>query len=364
MSTPFTDYLRALDPDGEPPTADQLGGIWEILRSALIRDLRQRGLWHQAPTTLGIVGWNRWTEPKEGLGGDALDELVADLYAYVFVDRLRSLRAQANVKTNIEGLVHLNVKNFVHDRQREHDPLGYRTFDALRGLLRRLVAVGVFVILRGDPRIRNDTVLARHGRAQSAPRQQVAQAVASWTSWLIPDLLVARGRAREGLFNTARYELERSQLEAFAFKDMIDPLKVEIRARWATILTQEYEVEMDSKDGSIAVVTAALTEDRNGNYHDWTKCVSMRIDSLDVDARTGRYVTELWRFLLSWSQTGAEDHGPSARSDAKLPSNRSLARRLSIPRDRLPELFELLGQLCTACRHGDTSTARRAGERS
>ena len=99
-----------------------------------------------------MVGSDRWDE-------ETLDELTTDAYVFNFVHRLRSLRAQLLVKPNIEGLVLLNLKNFLYERQRRHDPLGCRLFKTLRSALRALVDDGQLEVSRGAPEIRNDTVL-------------------------------------------------------------------------------------------------------------------------------------------------------------------------------------------------------------
>lgn len=66
---------------------------------------------------------------SEKEGASALDELAADCYIFIYVDRLRSLQAQLRVKPDIADLVHLNLRHFLLERQRQHDPLGIRLFD-------------------------------------------------------------------------------------------------------------------------------------------------------------------------------------------------------------------------------------------
>ncbi len=121
----FTRFVRSLNPQGKPPDEVGFDRVWQALRGLLHRELRQRGLWLLPPSYLGVDGWGHWTESAGGRA-DALDELVADCYSFNFVQRIVSLRAQLQVKPNIEGLIYLNVGHFVHELQQRNDPLGTR----------------------------------------------------------------------------------------------------------------------------------------------------------------------------------------------------------------------------------------------
>src|SRR5687767_6906412 len=102
----FTEYVRSLS-QGEPAPA-LFAALCRELSAALRTELRRRGLWNTPPSYLGILGGGSWDD-------DALDELRADAHTFVFVDRLRSLRAQMEAKANIDGLVLRAVRNFVQD---------------------------------------------------------------------------------------------------------------------------------------------------------------------------------------------------------------------------------------------------------
>src|SRR5436309_14649242 len=128
----FTDYVRSLEPGGEPDP-QRLATVRETLRGALRGELRRRGLWNAPPDYLGVYGSEGWE--------DALEELLAECYAFVFVDRLRALQAQLRVKPNVDGLVFLNVRHFLHERQKEHDPVGSQVFEVLQSAVRCAVAV-------------------------------------------------------------------------------------------------------------------------------------------------------------------------------------------------------------------------------
>src|SRR5262249_51174965 len=100
----FTRFVQSLD---EAPDETLALAVWGRLREILEHELKRRGLWHHPPAYLGICAAD-WRGGPEDDG--ALDELVAECYGFIFVDRLERLRAQLAQKPNIEGLVLLNVR--------------------------------------------------------------------------------------------------------------------------------------------------------------------------------------------------------------------------------------------------------------
>src|SRR5215470_14386258 len=104
MRQVFSDYVRLLAASGQAAQPRQVALVWAALRRALRAELRKRGLWMSSPSYLGIFGFARWSERMAGgraqasLGGgavrardDALEELTAGCYCFIFVQRLRSL---------------------------------------------------------------------------------------------------------------------------------------------------------------------------------------------------------------------------------------------------------------------------------
>jgi len=77
------------------------------------------------------------------LGTGPLEELLADCYAFIFVDRLRTLQVQLAIKPNIDGLIFLNIRNFLYERQKDHDPLGYHVFTVVVAAVKKCLANGV-----------------------------------------------------------------------------------------------------------------------------------------------------------------------------------------------------------------------------
>jgi hypothetical protein len=345
----FTDLLRLLRPGGDPPDAASFAELWQALRRALVAELKRRGLWEAPPAYLGVYGAERWWSGEEGAADDPLEELTADAYAFIFVARLRALRAQLEVRDNVDGLVFLNVRHFLHDRQRAYDPLGYRIFEALREAVREAVAAGEMAVLEGDPRIRNETVLAfgAGGEPADPAEYDLPALVQGWNDELLPDLVTAHGRGRQPVLGGLRRKLRDLPgrgVEAIRFKDLVDPMKSDARARWAALLAGE-TVEIDAEAGAVAGLRRFVDPDRRLEdreaFRGLVDCISDVLESRSEPETSRRYLESLWGFLRSWAGGGTED--------AELPSHRRLAAFLGIPRERLPELYDTLRRFAEEC---------------
>jgi hypothetical protein len=324
------------------PDADLFHDAWHGLRAALVSEMKKRGLWQSPPCYLGAYGWESWdTEAPQG----ALGELVADCYAFIFVDRLQSLKRQLQDKPDIDGLVLLNIRHFLHERQRVHDPLGFRIFELLQAAVEEAISSGALYILAGDKKIRNDTLLGFHPAAeqQSTPAD-LEPIVLRWNDELMPALVTARTRQQTAVVRQLReciLELPQRGIEAFRFKDLLHPLKRDARGRWAAILEEgeTWSVAPSSDAGQVPtpVLPGSTVESRESFKH-LTRCVSTSIDRMEADSRTRTQLMTLWHYL--WRQ-----HGDAGQETVRPNSYRQLGQRLNIPRERLPVLFALLRQL-------------------
>lgn len=360
MGPLFTQFVRSLE-----GTADERLALaaWERLREILKSELKRRGLWHSPPSYLGVHGWPSWSGEGAGHrpGAGALEELVADCYSYIFVDRLGRLQAQLRVKPNIEGLVLLNVRHFFLERQKEHDPLGYRVFEMAHAAVLQAVGEGELFVLSGDAQVRNHTVLGfAPGTSEEVPPAvlaRLAPLVARWNDELLPDLVLARGRRQEEVWARLRAlirGLEPQGIRSFRFRDLLDPLKSGARLRWAALLE-------DGEEGGARAAGAAAPDGRQvlpetlvesqESLEKLTRYVSVAVSRMPMAPQTREYLATLWQYL-KLRAGAAEPAGALARRVADLGeeerlSHRRLSQVLGIPRERLPGLFSTLRQLAT-----------------
>jgi hypothetical protein len=366
----FTAFVRSLQGE-HTPDADLFHDAWHGLRAALASEMKRRGLWQSPPSYLGTYGHDRWDtedaprgDPRAPAGGaagtqvSALAELVADCYAYIFVDRLPSLKRHLAQKADIDGLVLLNVRHFLHERQRAHDPLGFRVFELVQAATAQAVARGALHVLAGDERVRNDTVLGFDPAARPpATPSDLAPIVVRWNDELLPGL-VAQGRRQGrvvGRLQQRLLELPRHGVNAFRFKDLLDPLKSDVRQRWAALLAREDQqasaVPPRGAGQPPLPAPEALAASRE-NLAELARCVSASIHSLVPDRRTRNYLATLWQYLRTRHGSGEDVGGAWGDRDLQWqdhPSYRQLGRRLSIPRERMPLLFATLRQLVARC---------------
>lgn len=357
----FTDFLRCLEKSIDP---GRFVEVWTTLGGVLRHELKRRGLWGSTPAYLGVYGWPSWegTPGRGSLDDGPLGELTAECYAFIFVDRLAALQAQLTAKPNVEGLVLLNVRHFLHERQREHDPIGYRVFEILQTAVREGIAAGELFVLAGDPGVRNDTIVGFDPAAEPEPAEDLAPTVASWNDRLLPEMLTARGRHQAEVvarLRSALRELDHVGISSFRFRDIIDPLKNDTRMRWAALMDEaggEREGLRDKPGAERlrqpAIQPESVIESRD-SFAALARRVSAAIEREETDARTRRYLAALWRYLRIQAQEG-DGGGPEewAALDeewAQL-SHRRLAQLLDIPRERLPELFVSLRRLVKQCR--------------
>lgn len=372
MGPLFTQFVRSLE---DTPDERLALAAWERLREILKSELKRRGLWHSPPSYLGIQGWPAWSGesagrgPGQGPGEGALEELVADCYSFIFVDRLGRLQAQLRVKPNIEGLIVLNVRHFFLERQKEHDPLGYRVFEMVHAAMLQAIGEGELFVLSGDAQVRNHTVLgfalgAPEDAAPPAPPAPPAWAplaplVAGWNDELLPDLVMARGRRQEEVWARLRVlvrGLEPQGVRSFRFRDVLDPLKSGARLRWAALLEEGEEggaraSGLPAPDGAGRRVLPETPVESQESLEKLTRYVSAAVSRMPMAPQTREYLATLWQYLKL--QVGAgEPAGSLARRMAELGeeerlSHRRLAQVLGIPRERLPGLFSTLRQLAT-----------------
>jgi hypothetical protein len=345
--------LRDLEPGRSLDQDDHVfEEVWTALRRLLVSELKRRSLWSLPPALLGIYGCSSWTDPE------AIEELVAECFAFTFVERFRSLKAQLGSKQNVDGLVLRNVRNFLLETQRRHDPVGFRVFTVLRSAVRNALSTGALQVAAGSPGVQRDTVLAfrpLRSEEEAARLDDLRPHVLAWNDDLLPDLITARGWDVRQL--TARLEqhlhrLEAAGIRAFRFHDLVDALRQDARARWraAWVHTPDGIPPQPEEDGLIAVarlVEPSFASDERESVHELLACLERSVERVpEPPARSRDYLRRLLVFLKSHAADAPERGGPGAA----LPSHRQLAQLLAIPRERLPDLFRTLRDLAQACR--------------
>jgi len=353
MSSAFTAFVRSQQGERTPDAA-LFHDTWHGLRAALAREMKKRGLWQSPPCYLGAFGWESWdSEGQRGVATDraqgALAELVADCYAFIFVDRLESLKRQLEDKPEIDGLVLLNIRHFLLERQLAHYPLGFRVYELLHAAVEEAVSSGALHCLAGDKKVRNDTLLGFDPEIETpSPPCVLEPIVFRWSSELMPELITARTRQQAAVARQLRDRLlglPQHGVKAFRFKDLLDPFKRDVRQRWAVLLEEEEQGGAASPLKEAAKFPVPTQTESQESLEHLRRSISTSIDRAVPDSRTRSQLKTLWNHL--WRQHGDED-GEAGQTEPS--SHRQLSQCLKIPRERLPLLFHLLRQLVLPAR--------------
>ncbi|HVS00475.1 MAG TPA: hypothetical protein VMW27_27865 [Thermoanaerobaculia bacterium] len=345
--------MRNLEP-GRPldPEDREFEEVWTALRRLLVSELKRRSLWSLPPACLGIYGCAAWADP------DAVEELVADCFVFVFAERFRSLKAQLRHKPNVDGLILRNVRNFLHETQKRHDPVGFRVFSVLRSAVRGVLSAGELQVIAGSLVVRQDTVLAFGlgvSPEEAVRLEELRPHALAWNDDLLPDLITARGWDVRQV--TARLErhllrLAAEGIRAFRFHDLVDALRQDARARWRAVWvhTPEGIPPLLEEEGfaTVARLVESPGEDERESLHRLLACLEQSVEQVtEPPARSRDYLQRLLVFLKSHAADAPEERDAPGRG---LPSYRQLSQLLAIPRERLPDLFHTLLKLADACR--------------
>lgn len=345
--------MRNLEPDQPLDRNDrEFEEVWTALRRLLVSELKRRSLWSLPPACLGIYGCATWADPE------AVEELVADCFVFIFAERFRSLKAQLQYKPNVEGLILRNVRNFLHETQRRHDPVGFRVFTVLRSAVRGALSAGKLQVIAGSPSVGHDTVLAfclEASPEEAARPEELRLHVLAWNDDLLPDLITARGwDVRQVTANLERHfrGLAAEGIRAFRFHDLVDALRQDARARWRAVWVHSPEgIPPRLEEDSFAAVARLVElpgEDERESLHRLLACLEQSVEQVaEPPVRSRDYLRRLLVFLKTHAADPPEERGAPGKG---LPSHRQLSRFLAIPRERLPDLFRTLSELAEACR--------------
>lgn len=337
----FSAYLAALDERSGLEPEEHFPAFWRALCHALQRELARRGQWEGPPRFLGIAA----ADAAEGYWTPAaLEELATDAYVFL-LDRVRALSVQLAVKGDVDGLVRLNLRHFVHERQKQHDPLGFRLYEVTRAAVEKGVAEG---FLEADPaaeRIANRTVLLC--RRPGAVRE-LAVLVEGWCDELLPDLVTATGKGRHRVVGRLAERLRGlGGAGRVTFKELLDSVKRTVRARWLAVRRGEqgeeaFEDGGDALPAFVPMVGPDSSYEERQSFERLVACVGEAVAAIGGSAEKQAHLSTLWQFLRT----------AAAAPDEPGLSRRAVAELLGLPRYRLPELYGELQRLVAECRAG------------
>ncbi len=327
MSDVFTRYIRALEP-GREADPELFDAFWAKLKTFLKRELRRRNLWDAPPSYLGISSPS-WLDPE------ALDDLTTDAYLDI-LKHLNGLKAQLQNHDNIDGYVILCIRHFVQKKQQSRDPLGYRVFEILQIAIRSLCEDRALLVVAGDLRIGNDTLLSFQGSIDPKPagEAELTELTEEWIDGLLPELITAwrKSEPAKALAERIPWLAERG-VRTFRFRNLVSPMKRQIRERWRAL-------QLLPELGFSEALQPSPDFEQRDRYESLSRCVETFLEGFEGRRKTYEYLAKLWtfsRFLASETDSG------------QMPPQREVSRQLKIPRERISELMSTLGEWVKRC---------------
>ncbi len=328
MASHFTEHVRHFRTGGDPAEK-----VLSELEKLLRQRMRRRNLHSAPPSYLGY-------DPRSWDAPGAFEDIVADCYVFAVLDRLHGLRNQLRVLANLDGLIVRNVDNFLLERQRRHDPIGYAVFGNVEGAARRAEAAGELLVEgRNRGKLHNSSLLRLDQAKPSAEPveartlQEALEQAPGWDQ-AVPSLVATTEEGQDWVYHFIK-RLRGAGVAVVRCGDLVAVLAKRTRASWAAhhaVPRQEIAFEGDDDLGNLVrMVCPGQTLDDRDRWQSLKEKMARRI-GLDRQQRVRERVTQVFAGLVQLIEEG--DWGP--------PKQAELIGRLGIPRATLSDDFRIL----------------------
>jgi hypothetical protein len=337
MASVFTDHVCKF------PAGCAAEDVLRDLEQLLRQRMRRRNLLSAPPAYLGydLPSWS-----AEG----AFEDLVADCYVFAILDRLKALQNQLRVRENIDGLIVRNVDNFLLQRQRRSDPIGYAVFGnveaaARLGQLDHLLTVED---LR-QGRLHNQSTIrfSLEGPGETvAGMDELRQSLENAPLWqeVLPHLVRTTEEGQEWVLSFLR-QLQAAGVVALRCGDLVAVLATRARRDWTArhaLPAEELAYEGDEGLGQLVRMLAPDTGPEDCDRWEWLKQEVVRqIAGLDRQQRVRERLGQVFGALVE-----------AIEGTSEPPQQADLVRRLGVPRATLSDDFGLLRDILNRIRQG------------
>lgn len=331
MCVSFTEHVRTFGRDCDPAAC-----VLPQLEKLLRKRMRRRNLVAAPPKFLGydIPSWS---------ADVAFEDIVVDCYIYAVASRIEGLQGQLRVRANIDGLITLNVDNFLTERQSRRDPIGYAVFGNLETALADLRTSGqASVDDLEDGRLKSASVIRLgSGGGAAAPcdpaglNEAVARA-AGWTEAL-SGLTSTSDEGRSWMADFLR-SLGAGGIRCARVSDIVAAVASRARQDWAVRhATPAKELGHEGND-AIGSLVRIVWPDESVEIKDLLEMLKRAVPERIAQERQLRVRNGLTAVFDEWIQT-IEDGGISKPNQAEL------AERLGISDATLSDYLRRLRQI-------------------
>jgi hypothetical protein len=340
MASVLTEHVRTFS-EASDPTTDVLPALKRLLRY----HMKRRNLLSAPPEFLGYPEVANWSQR------DAFEDILLDCYKFAILDRLTALQEQLKIKPNVDGLISRNVGNFLQERQRKHDPIGYAVFSNVHDAVNELEAQpsptqpALIITNRDRGKLTSRSIL-RWGGNGSAPvatqaqiREQLER-MSGWTDavkWLTEMSEDGRAWVRGFLGS-----LPAAGINAVLVGDLVDVLASRVRLDWRGLHAtpaQELALERFDETGKdyAQMVRIIMPDDSVESRQRWEqlkRIIPQRIASLNRQARVRERLAKVFDALVRVIDSGAEP-----------PTQAELGEQTGIARATLSDDMRLLREI-------------------
>ncbi len=211
--------------------------LLKTIAKALRERMYQRGLWNNHTNFLGYPSAGNWDQDPS-----LFDEMVFDCYMFAIAKRLRSLTNAMQRFDNIDGLVFRNINNFLTERQRTHDPIGYAVAQNLICALQDGIESGTIIpegLKRG--KICNQTSFSfESSKITDDDPQLISKVLRNNQTWLkIRIKLAKRNKRVQQQLCELICAFKDVGIKHFRFKTLVDIMKDDVRASYLSVKIDE-----------------------------------------------------------------------------------------------------------------------------
>ena len=329
MSFDFTEHLKNFGLN-RPLQPDLLAGVEQHLKQRM----RRRGLLTAPPKYLGY-DVPRWRGP------DAFSDIVVDCYVFAVLDRIEALRNQLLVCDNVDGYVARNIDNFLFERQKRYDPLGYAAFrNVVAAVIQAREAGWLSVGVAPGERLSGRAVVQLAETAGTAPLADLlglAALVEDAPGWndILPHLARITELGQEWL-TALLCNLKTGGIGTFRVRDLVAVIAVRARKDWIARHATPPQDLAEEGNEEFGQLVRWIAPDQSLEHRDrWEMLkreVPKKIAGLDRQERVRARLARLFSVLVKAIDS----------KEGAVPTQVELTRQLGVPRSTVSDDFRLL----------------------
>lgn len=310
MCISFAEHVRTYGRDCDPNAC-----ILPRIEKLLKQRMRRRNLLSAPPAYLGydLPSWE---------ATDAFEDIAEDCYLFAVAKRIEGLQKQLRVQLNIDGLITRNVDNFLMERQRRRDPIGYAVFGNVEAAAAELAASGQLVVDGlEDGRLKSNSLLKLDTQRPGIPPidpEVLHTAVADADGWseALADLIWTTEQGNAWIAGFLQGLCERG-IACVRVTDLVSAIASRARTDWAIRHSLAAGGLAFEGDGDLGALVRLVQPDDSVEVNDRLEMLRRLVPERIAELRQERVRSGLTRVFQEWLKM-IEENGFSKPNQAEL----------------------------------------------